>query len=49
MANGIVDQTIKNGELGKNQVLVDTFKRAKDGNGRLHLAVRYSQDEITQR
>lgn len=32
------DQTIKKGELGKNDVLVDTFKRAKNGNGRLHLA-----------
>ncbi|KAL6869466.1 hypothetical protein ACO1O0_000792 [Amphichorda felina] len=33
-----IDQTIKKGELGKNDVLVDTFKRAKNGNGRLHLA-----------
>ncbi|KAI6782169.1 phosphoglycerate mutase-like protein [Emericellopsis cladophorae] len=32
-----IDQTIKEGKLGQNQVLVDCFKRAKNGNGRLHL------------
>ncbi|VUC26398.1 unnamed protein product [Clonostachys rosea] len=33
-----IDQTIKKGELNKNDVLVQTFERAKNGNGRLHLA-----------
>ena len=31
-----IDQTIKKGELNKNKVVTDTFRRAKDGNGRLH-------------
>lgn len=38
-ANCRADQMIKKGEFGKNQVLVETFERAKNGNGRLHLAV----------
>jgi 2,3-bisphosphoglycerate-independent phosphoglycerate mutase len=33
-----IDQTIKNKELGKNDIIVKTFKAAKEGNGRLHLA-----------
>ena len=32
-----IDQTVKKGELNKNKVVTDTFSRAKDGNGRLHL------------
>ncbi|KAK3720649.1 hypothetical protein LTR37_003699 [Vermiconidia calcicola] len=32
-----IDQTIKKGELNKVENLVKSFKRAKDGNGRLHL------------
>ncbi|WEW60504.1 2,3-bisphosphoglycerate-independent phosphoglycerate mutase [Emydomyces testavorans] len=32
-----IDQTLKKGELNKVQTIVNTFKRAKDGNGRLHL------------
>ena len=32
-----IDQTIKKGELNKVEELVASFKRAKDGNGRLHL------------
>ena len=32
-----IDQTLKRGELNKNQVLRDTCQRAIDGNGRLHL------------
>ena len=35
-----IDETIKKGELGKNETIAKTFKRAIDGNGRLHLAVR---------
>lgn len=31
-----IDQTIKKGELNKNQVIRETFQRAKKGNGRLH-------------
>ncbi|KAL2213526.1 phosphoglycerate mutase [Sarocladium strictum] len=33
-----IDKTIKDGELNKNEVITDTFQKAKDGNGRLHLA-----------
>jgi 2,3-bisphosphoglycerate-independent phosphoglycerate mutase len=33
-----IDQTIKNGELNKNDVIMKTFKDAKEGTGRLHLA-----------
>ncbi len=33
-----IDQTIKKGELNKNDVIVKTFKAAKEGTGRLHLA-----------
>jgi 2,3-bisphosphoglycerate-independent phosphoglycerate mutase len=33
-----IDQTIKRGELNKNEVITDTFKAARDGTGRLHLA-----------
>lgn len=32
-----IDQTIKNGELNKVDNIVKSFKRAKNGNGRLHL------------
>lgn len=32
-----IDQTIKKGELNKIKNLTDSFKRAKEGNGRLHL------------
>lgn len=32
-----IDQTIKNGELNKNEQIVKSFTRAKEGNGRLHL------------
>ena len=31
-----IDQTLKKGELNKNQVLRDSCQRAIDGNGRLH-------------
>jgi 2,3-bisphosphoglycerate-independent phosphoglycerate mutase len=33
-----IDQTIKNGELNKNEVIMKTFEDAKNGTGRLHLA-----------
>lgn len=33
-----IDQTIKNNELNKNEIIMTTFNAAKDGNGRLHLA-----------
>lgn len=33
-----IDQTIKKGELNKNDVIMKTFKAAKEGTGRLHLA-----------
>ncbi|KAJ4348462.1 uncharacterized protein N0V89_009836 [Didymosphaeria variabile] len=33
-----IDQTIKKGELNKNQNIHESFSRAKNGNGRLHLA-----------
>lgn len=33
-----IDQTIKKGELNKNDVIVKTFTDAKNGTGRLHLA-----------
>ncbi|KAH8791528.1 putative 2,3-bisphosphoglycerate-independent phosphoglycerate mutase [Hyaloscypha finlandica] len=33
-----IDQTIKKGELNKNDVIMKTFNAAKDGTGRLHLA-----------
>ena len=32
-----IDQTIKTGELNKNEVIAKAFNAAKDGNGRLHL------------
>lgn len=32
-----IDQTIKKGELNKVKTLTDSFQKAKDGNGRLHL------------
>ncbi|KAF5965042.1 2,3-bisphosphoglycerate-independent phosphoglycerate mutase [Fusarium bulbicola] len=32
-----IDQTIKNGELGQNDVIKKTFQSAAAGNGRLHL------------
>jgi 2,3-bisphosphoglycerate-independent phosphoglycerate mutase len=31
-----IDQTIKNGELNKNEVIMKVFNDAKSGNGRLH-------------
>jgi 2,3-bisphosphoglycerate-independent phosphoglycerate mutase len=33
-----IDQTIKKGELNKNDVIMKTFTDAKNGTGRLHLA-----------
>jgi 2,3-bisphosphoglycerate-independent phosphoglycerate mutase len=33
-----IDQTIKKGELDQNEVIMETFKKAKAGTGRLHLA-----------
>lgn len=33
-----IDQTIKKGELDQNEIILKTFKGAKDSNGRLHLA-----------
>lgn len=32
-----IDQTIKQGEVDKNEVIMKTFRDAKEGNGRLHL------------
>ncbi|KAI9666332.1 MAG: hypothetical protein M1821_004267 [Bathelium mastoideum] len=32
-----IDQTIKKGELNKNKTIQESFQRAKNGNGRLHL------------
>jgi len=32
-----IDQTIKKGEMNKVENVVKSFKRAKEGNGRLHL------------
>ena len=32
-----IDQTLKKGEFNKNKTIVETFTRAKNGNGRLHL------------
>lgn len=32
-----IDQTLKKGEFNKVQTITDSFKRAIDGNGRLHL------------
>lgn len=32
-----IDQTIKNGQLNANKTILDSFNRAKNGNGRLHL------------
>ncbi|RMD42313.1 hypothetical protein DV735_g2813, partial [Chaetothyriales sp. CBS 134920] len=32
-----IDQTVKKGEMGANEVVKKTFQRAIDGNGRLHL------------
>lgn len=32
-----IDQTLKKGELNKVQTIQDSFNRAKNGNGRLHL------------
>ena len=33
-----IDQTIKKGELNKNEIIMSAFKSAKEGTGRLHLA-----------
>lgn len=33
-----IDQTIKMGELNKNNVILECFENAKNGTGRLHLA-----------
>lgn len=33
-----IDQTIKNGEFNKNDVIAKHFNAAKNGTGRLHLA-----------
>lgn len=33
-----IDQTIKKGELNKNEVIMNAFNAAKEGTGRLHLA-----------
>lgn len=33
-----IDKTIKDGDLNKNDVILKTFKAAKEGTGRLHLA-----------
>jgi 2,3-bisphosphoglycerate-independent phosphoglycerate mutase len=33
-----IDKTIKDGVLNKNDVVMETFKKAKEGTGRLHLA-----------
>jgi len=33
-----IDQTIKKGELNKNDVIMKTFEDAKNGTGRVHLA-----------
>jgi len=33
-----IDQTIKKGELNKNEVIMKSFRDAKEGTGRLHLA-----------
>jgi 2,3-bisphosphoglycerate-independent phosphoglycerate mutase len=33
-----IDQTIKKGELNKNEVIMKTLEDAKSGTGRLHLA-----------
>jgi 2,3-bisphosphoglycerate-independent phosphoglycerate mutase len=33
-----IDQTIKKGELNQNDVIMKSFKAAKAGRGRLHLA-----------
>ena len=41
-----VDKTIKDGELNKNEVITGTFQKAKDGNGRLHLAVRLPYTQL---
>ncbi|GAP90758.2 hypothetical protein SAMD00023353_5200990 [Rosellinia necatrix] len=32
-----IDQTIKKGQFGKNEVISEVLERAKNGNGRLHL------------
>lgn len=32
-----IDQTIRNGELDKNEIIMKTFRDAKNGTGRLHL------------
>jgi 2,3-bisphosphoglycerate-independent phosphoglycerate mutase len=32
-----IDQTIKKGELNKNEVIMKTYEDAKNGTGRLHL------------
>lgn len=32
-----IDQTVKKGEMNKNEVIMKTFKQAKAGTGRLHL------------
>jgi 2,3-bisphosphoglycerate-independent phosphoglycerate mutase len=33
-----IDEAIRRGEIDKNEVIMKTFKRAKEGTGRLHLA-----------
>jgi 2,3-bisphosphoglycerate-independent phosphoglycerate mutase len=33
-----IDQTIKKGEINNNDVILNAFKAAKEGTGRLHLA-----------
>lgn len=33
-----IDKTIKDGKLAENDVVAKTFKAAKEGTGRLHLA-----------
>lgn len=32
-----IDQTIRNNELDKNEIIMKTFRDAKNGTGRLHL------------
>ena len=32
-----IDQTIRKGELGENEIIKNTFQSAANGNGRLHL------------
>lgn len=44
-----IDQTIKKGELNKNDVIVKAFKAAKEGTGRLHLAGLISDGGVVSR